>query len=329
MVKEIQCPRCFNKIRVPKEFGHFLTCKECTFAIPLAYVRDCRDMPPVFVQLFGLPNAGKTTFLDILRIYLYDLDRAWERYFPLPITQLDMDHRPILMLERERGILPGSTQKRERNQNEAYIMSLSHMERWGSRFLVLMDHAGESFGPLILNMQDIPFLQHTPVTIMLLSLPDLVNEGKRVNDLVTSYITSLEANRINFARERRQLVVVFSKADLIPDLPTEINEYLSRDNIYSALRDPNQAFNLGPTAMDHYIEWMKYISQVTEQWVSARIPGGRALLNMLRDREIQARFSVMSATGHPISPGAMLAPTPRRVLDPFFWVMEFYRENRL
>ena len=330
--REIQCPRCLRQVRVPSNVEKFLVCKACQFAIPIAYISGYKRTPPVFVQLFGLTAAGKTTFLDMLRLYLYDMDRVWRSagFFAQPITQLDLDHRAVLLTERDQGIMPGSTPKRDRNQNEVYIMSLTHMERWSSRFLVLMDHSGESFGPLLINAEDIPFLQHTPVTILLLSLPDLPREGKRVNDLVTSYITTLESYKVNFAKERRQLIIVFSKADLIPDLPRELNDYLSNDNIYTALRDPQQNFQMGAVEMDNYIRGMHYISDITQRWVYDRVLSGPAMLHMLNDKRITTRFTVMSATGHQIFAGGnTLVPAPRRVLDPFFWVMEFYRQNRL
>jgi hypothetical protein len=222
--------------------------------------------------------------------------------------------------------MPGSTQKRERNQNEVYILSLTHMPRWGSRFLVLMDHAGEIFDPLYLKMEDIPFLQHTPVTIFLLSLPDLEKDGRRVNDLLNSYITSLEAYGVNFARERRQLIIVFSKADTIANLPRELHDYLNADTIYMSLRNHRQNLRMGEAEIVAYIQQMVRINHITEQWVRS-VRGGPAMINMLRDRGITACFTVMSATGHPLADGT--EPSPRRVLDPFFWVMEFYRQRGL
>ncbi|HEY1353958.1 MAG TPA: hypothetical protein VGF67_30470, partial [Ktedonobacteraceae bacterium] len=193
-----------------------------------------------------------------------------------------------------------------------------------------MDHAGESFGTLVIPVEEIPFLQHTPVTIALLSLPDLMREGKRVNDVINSYITSLENYKVNFGKDLRQLILVFSKADLLPDLPAEVNDYLSRDTIYAALRDPRQKLRLGENEMDLYLQGMNAISNRLEQWTRALVPSGPALLHMLRDKRIAYKFTVMSATGHPIVAGDQnLAPSPRRVLDPFFWVLEFYKQNNI
>jgi Double-GTPase 2 len=326
--KDIQCPRCLKRIRVPANAMRDQVCRECGFALPFAYVRDYTNTPPVFVQLFGLTGVGKTMFLDMLRLHLYDLDRAWgaTRFYAQPITQLDMDHRAILMTERSQGVMPGSTPKRDRKQNEVYIMSLMHMPRWGSRFLVLMDHAGEQFGKLLIDVAEIPFLQHTPVTIVLLSLPDLLRDGKRVNDLITSYITSLEQNKVNFAKERRQLIIVFSKADLIDNLPPELSNYLSQDTFYTTTHNPKKTASMAEAEVNKHIAQMGVMSKIIREWVEKEVSGGTAMLHMLDDKGIETRFTVMSATGQPVTPGAStLTPRPRRVLDPFFWVLEFYQ----
>ena len=325
---DIQCPRCLKRIRVPSNANN-LACKECNFFIPSAYIRDFKQTPPVFVQLFGLTASGKTTFLDMLRLYLYDMDQAWRAFYTQPITELDREHQRVLLNERAQGIMPGATAKRDRDQNEVYIMLLKNMPRWGSRFLVLMDHAGEQFDRLNIDVKEIPFLQHTPVTIMLLSLPDLIRENGRVNDLITSYISSLESYGVNFQKERRQLIIVFSKADLIDNLPLELRDYLSRDALYMTLRNPPPGFGLNEAYMNDYLKWMAYMSCATEEWVKGNVRGGQAMVNMLKDKRIATQYTVMSATGHSLLGGNQLTPLPRRVLDPFFWVLELYKQNGL
>ena len=329
--KSIQCPRCRSLVRINPNEAQNPSCKSCNFVIPLAYARGYNHAPSVFIQLFGLPGAGKTMFLDMLRLYLYDMDQAWEAtgFYAQPITQLDMEHKDILQSERSQGTLPGSTPKRERNQNEVYIMLLNHMVRWGSRFLVVVDHAGEQFGKLVVDVAEIPFLQHTPVTILLLSLPDLVREKKRVDNLINSYITSLEENGVNFAKEHHQLIIVFSKADLISNLPPELSDYLSKDTTYLSLKNQQRNFKISSEAeMDNYIRQMSIMSNVIRKWLEEKILGGATMLNMLKDKDIATRFTVMSATGLPLSgSGNALVPTPRRVLDPFFWVLEYYKSD--
>src|SRR5437016_571691 len=88
----VYCPRCLKRLPIRSQVYQDVPCEDCHFAIPLAYIRECKNAPPVFIQLFGLTGVGKTMFLDMLRLHLYDLDRAWgaSGFYALPITQLDM-----------------------------------------------------------------------------------------------------------------------------------------------------------------------------------------------------------------------------------------------
>jgi hypothetical protein len=74
---------------------------------------------------------------------------------------------------------------------------------------------------------------------------------------------------------------------------------------------------------------MAYMSRATREWVRGNVRGGPAMLSMLKDKGIATQYTVMSATGHPLLGGNQLTPLPRRVLDPFFWVLELYKQNGL
>jgi hypothetical protein len=190
-----------------------------------------------------------------------------------------------------------------------------------------MDHPGEYFHGLNIPMEQTPFLRYTPVTILLLSRSDMEKEGKRMEDLVNSYVTSLEMIGVNFAQERRKVIIVFNKADLIANLPQPLYDYLMSDTIYMSLRARSQPPRMDKAALAAYIIRMQQISDMIANWV-AQEPGGWTLLNMLRSKGIDVKFTIMSATGHELSGQAnLIEPSPRRVLDPFFWVLEFYNES--
>lgn len=323
----IPCPRCLEPLRSLKAWRddtsqHF-PCPTCSFPIPPAYLRDARKMSTVFVQLMGLTAVGKTTFLDMLRLQLYEMSKMWPGSYAVPVTQSDAQHRTILQTQRAQGSLaPGNT-RRSRDQNEVYIMQLMKMERWNSHFLALMDFAGEQFDTLHIAVEDVPFLRHTPVTIMLLSLPDMPRQGRTMDELIINYVTTLKAHGVNFSRTPRQLIIVFNKADLIPNLPTMVNDYLQSDQIYTLMRNNKQVPDMRGEQLYAYIKQMGQISHMLKNWVEGSVQGGASALNHLQDKKIGVRFTVMSATGHDLSGSTGgLKPVPRRVLDPFFWVME-------
>jgi hypothetical protein len=73
---------------------------------------------------------------------------------------------------------------------------------------------------------------------------------------------------------------------------------------------------------------MEYIDGLTRAWIQSNVLGGAGVLAMLNAYNINAHFTIMSATGHDINVGgATLAPLPRLVLNPFFWVLEYYKRN--
>ncbi|HVU68391.1 MAG TPA: hypothetical protein VHD63_14730, partial [Ktedonobacteraceae bacterium] len=201
--------------------------------------------------------------------------------------------------------------------------------RWGSRTLVIMDHAGEQFAQLNLDLGEIPFLQHTPITILLLSLDDLTNAGKRVDDLITSYLNTLRMYHVHLARQHRQLIIAFSKADLLANLPPELSSYLSSDTAHFSLTNHQGHSQLSEGQLPGYLQRMQRTSDALRNWVMT-LPSGINMLNMLADQGVETRFALISATGSPVTPtpdGSALAPRPRRVLDPFFWVLEYYRRR--
>lgn len=323
--ERIVCPRCLTEIQVDMRQPKETACSECTFRVPLAYVRDYKSALPVFIQLFGFSQVGKSTYLDVLRLFLYEMGRVWKKYDLQPITQIDLDHKEKLIAERRNGKPPGSTQKRERNQNEVYIMYLNQMERWLSRFVVMMDHPGEWFERMEeFPLREIPFLQHTPTALMLVSLDDMRGGGRRMDDIVTIYVSALEQNGVNFAKARRRLIVVFTKGDLIPDLPDHINEYLISDTMWTEINSRGQKPQFDGLALAEYLERMGRVSSAIKTWIEDEIDGGTTAVRLIERKNIDVRFCVISATGQDLQEGiAEVQLRPRRVLDPFFWALEF------
>jgi len=331
MGRFIYCPRCLKRLPIWSEVTQDMSCEGCQYLIPLAYITGCREAPPVFVQVFGLPGSGKTTFLDMLGLLLHDMDHVWQEseYYFRPLTQQSMEHTTTLLTQRGQGVLAGSTVRRALNQTEVLIFYLRNMPRWGSRTLVIMDHAGEQFAQLNLDLEDIPFLQHTPITILLLSLSDLMSTGKRVDDLITSYLSTLKMHNVHLDRQRRQLIIAFSKADLLSNLPPELGGYLSRDTSHLLLINRQSNLPLSEEQLPNYLQRMQQISDSIRTWVET-LPNGINMLNMLADAGVETRFTMISGTGSPLTltpGGSALAPRPRRVLDPFFWVLECYRSR--
>jgi len=319
----IICPRCLHEIRVDPKNPRDTACETCNYIVPKMYVSDYREALPVYIQMFGSSQVGKTTFLDVLRLHLYSIHNVWSRSFAEPVTQLDFDHRKTLLTERNAGQPPGATPKKERDQNEVYLMKLHHMERWGNRFLVVMDHAGEMFEDFSVPTEEIPFLVGTPTAIMLISLTDMEGTGRTFRDPINIYINALREYGPKASKQRRRLIIVLAKADLLPTLPANINEYLQGDRLGSILPPQGARFSLEESALAEYIERMGRVSNALREWIDNNVEDGRAGLAMLNTYQIDARFVVMSSTGQDLENTDGVHLSPRRVLDPFFWALEF------
>lgn len=321
----IDCPRCLNEIVVPKnsiKSNMQVQCPTCKFQLPAEYIHSFNKAYPAYIQLFGWSQVGKTTFLDALRLMLY-IHPLWPSFTCDPITSLDFDHKAILLAQRRNGQKPDSTIKRERNQNEPYIMLLNDMDRWQSRFLVMMDHAGEQFQDFKVPKDEIPFLQHCPTTIMLYSLTE-ERDGKQIEDLMITYINSLKTYGVDFQKSSRKLVVVFTKGDRLTDLPANLMHYLNQDSAWSHLENLEIPPFLQGIQLSEYMEAMKRVSDAIESWFSGNVAGAQQFRTMAKRNNIETRYSIISAQGQELtddSNGVQISP--KRVLDPFFWALEF------
>ncbi|MEM7128915.1 MAG: hypothetical protein AAF702_21460 [Chloroflexota bacterium] len=329
---KIKCPKCQQISRVDTDTA---TCSQtladgttCNYVFPLQYIKNYNDATPLFVQVFGWTGHGKTVFLDALRLHLLDMRKLWPDYTHQSVTQLDIEHERQLRSTLRGGGMPPPTQRRDRQQNEVYIMKLENMLRWGSKWLVIMDHAGEKFEDFNnVPVEELPFLLNTATTFMLISIPKM-ESGESMDQLLNIYIETMVQNKINFNTKRRELIIILTMADMLPQLPPVLKNYLRQDNIWNSLRSPH-TMPVTEDDMESYIAQMKQVSDVIRRWLltdSDGAPGGANLVGLIERNNIQAHYTLISATGHDVTEldtddGMQIMP--KRVLDPFFWALEY------
>lgn len=326
----VVCPRCLERIQTKGEAKE--QCSSCAWEVPLQYIRRFNESPPLFMQVFGWSNHGKTMFLRGLQLVLRDaMNRYWESYSYRMYANRDIDYNREVAQKQRQGKEAGATQKRALEQNEVFITDLFSMERWGNRMLVIMDQPGEYFQNFEIPLQEIPFLLNTPTSVMLISLPDMLDDkrnapAERVDDLLQFYLVALENEGVNFKKERRKLIVVFNKADITPGLPKNLGDYVRNDDIWQKIEANEPVVNpLNGLALAEYLERMERVSEDIKHWISndtRNVPGGQNFMRVLNQNNLDARFAVISATGGEVENGGVRL-SPRRVLDPFFWALEF------
>ncbi len=337
--KRIICPHCLANI--PHK-PNLKVCSnpECDYVFPIEYLRHFETTAPMFLQVFGWTQHGKTMFLDVLRLILMDsMEDFWHRYDFAAVTDLDQQHQNVLRMDRQNGRPPGTTPKRERSDNEVYVNKLQNMERWGNRFLVIMDHAGEQFESVEnIPADEIPYLIKTQTTFMIISLSDIAEArenntvvgGTSIDQLLQNYITTMTTFDVDLFSVRRNLIVVLTKADKIESLPPNLQSYLVEDEIYQASLEHRDQDILHGVKLAEYIERMERVSNAIEKWIQsdpfARSLGGNRFVTKAENNNIHTRYCLISATGQDVVDenkqplGVQIMP--RRVLDPFFWALE-------
>jgi len=252
---------------------------------------------------------------------LVKMSQVWPRYSHSAATDSSQIRVREVNQFLAQGEMPPITQVGEQ---EIYVMLLRNMERWGGRTLVLRDCAGEIFDTMEVPVDQAPFLLNTPTTLMFISLPDIPHsEGRTIDQLLNNYLNTLMKNRVDFGKERRKLVCVLTKADLIEDLPKNLRNYLINDPLWAAVNTRGAVPQMDNQSMQKYLETMKRVSDAIEAWIQQEAQG-RTFVRLAKDKNIDLRFSLISSTGAAVdSSGSMLENlSPRRVLDPFFWAVE-------
>jgi hypothetical protein len=280
-------------------------------------------MAPCFAQLIGWSQVGKTVYLQALTATLMKMGTIWRNNFaPAALTEATLRYTRNVKTFMGSGTMPPRTQLQ---LQEAYIMQLENMARWGSRTLVMRDVAGEHFNDLKFKIEQTPYLLHVPTTLMMISISDLEGQNFTMDELMNSLIQTLMKNDPNYGKIKRNVVIVLSKADLIArELPKQIQDYLLNDPIGRILGNTNDTFEMGEEDMQDYMKNLKNISDVIQTWLKGR-DSGAVLVALANNENIDIRFSIVSSTGGRVGGDNQMnvAITPTRVLDPFFWAMEF------
>lgn len=323
--KRIICPYCLSEIPIGPNTSHCMS-DGCRRELPLLYTQRYEQVPPFFVQVMGWSQVGKTVFLQALTLMLQRVTKIWPECVATPDSEPTYKFLQAVRGYVEGGPLPPPTPL---GLQEAYIMLLPNMPRWGGRTVVVRDCAGEIFDKLTIPVEQAPYLLHVPTTFFVVSIPDLRRDekrSKRLDDLLTSYInTMIRYKRADFGESKRSVVLIFSKADeMLQELPAKLVGYLEEDEILEAVASRGPVAGMGNAAMADYMARMGEINEDIKDWIVDDVAGLR-LLRRAEEYNIELRFSLISSLGSKPDESNRLAGDwqPRRVLDPYFWALDF------
>ncbi len=308
---------------------------ETTEPTPVAYLPS--------LEVVSLPGHGKTSYIWALLYTLRRIDFLLPEYACWP--ENEETSAAIVRLHEAIGAqrLPRSSKG---NAEEWYRLLLRRVGPYGARPLTLRDRSDALFSPdLTAETEDeMEMEDHPPVheaytgaqtVCWLLSLADLANEETDVLDLrLDRLIDASRRSQPSTLTVPLKLILAFSKADRLADLPAGLRGELKDDPVWQAMAAEaqvqtwagrrGQTPSWGEVAFKSYLERMWGIHLTLQAWF-CRTTSGRLFMERARARQVEVRFAMVSATGGDALGKSNLGMpwAPRRVLDPIFFSFSF------
>ncbi len=325
--KSILCPYCLAEI---KYAGEISSCegRECKKPFPTMYYKNHRQAPPFFIQMTGWSQVGKSAYLLALTQSLQKMDKFWgsNGFTIMAETEETMRYMQEVAIMEKNGSIPSATQLQ---LQQAYIMELKNMPRWGNRTVVTRDVAGEAFAALSFPLGYMPYFMHVPTTLMLFSPTDIEQDPRQqMNFLMMGFINTLTANGHDFTRQQRNIVVVISKADQLLDrrsgsqeLSEELKDYLQADP-FTSQASSSLADNV---YMEKYMSELKQKGLKIQEYVMKKVPGGSQFVAQAKDYGIRLDFCLLSSLGGDPGPDKKMRviQSPLRVIDPLLLALDY------
>lgn len=323
----LDCPICRQEISLEDR-----TCPNCKSEVPQLYASNWGQGKLISVPTVGATNHGKTVFLQALIHTLDDLSDSgcWSGITIEPANEITNAWIREIRRARKEGRLPEPTQLKA---EEALILLIQNIPLWGTRLLVIRDVAGEAYDKSFrFHESQRAFCQVAKCAFVVIDINDLdASPELTLDSMLLGYVRSLEAAGSKVVGEMRKIVIVFSKADMLREkLPTHLAEYIDNDpvrGIIDGFGQPNVPDSLStPMGLANYRELgLETLNQHIRKWITGpNQKGGNKLLALADQYGIELKFTLTSGWGQ--DPGQKTKMNPRRIYDPFFWLLDFHSE---
>ncbi len=310
------CPYCLIKLQSSTRL-----CTGCQRQLPPEYVK-CHSgwfsRAPAIVSVIGFKGHGKTVYLASLYYVLQNVvTRSWNDFFRQGWTMktLEIVHGNVAMLKK--GDLPDRTERMFPEPNIDRLVSIPY---FGNRTLLVYDPPGEAFD-LNVEEEDLQrfagFVKHSRCALFLMSLTDLEQFGgdEGIADEMSQLLERYNLGMTGMGAPDRfqHLIVVYTKADRLlsySGFPDEVTRYLEKSEAES-LHDVRA-----------YLNSMKRNSALLREF-TAQTLNGQGFLNNAKEHFKSVEFCAVSALGsEPVGDKLSERVMPRRVIDPFLWVLQ-------
>lgn len=269
-------------------------------------------MPRATVGVVGFSGHGKTVYLTSLFSELSRLSAHWPGYYFRCLD--DYTHR--ILYEQvpmfQKGQLPDSTPANFPNPS---LIQYTNLPGYDTAYMGYYDTAGEVFTDADNITRAGYFVAHADAVLFIMSIPDCEMErmDEELSRLLDTYIRAVYDHLKADLKQYQELVVIFSKADLVDTLPEQLRDWLYSGRMGYYLGDPIEAM----------VE-LNYTSMAIETWLTEDMRCNR-FVNMANSYFKEVRYCLVSATGLAgVEENRVVGELePLRVLDPFYWLLHF------
>ena len=342
------CPQCLKDVKfnyAPAEGADTLRpylcpTDRCGERVERTYVDEYHEAPIVPVCAVGLPRHGKTTYFAALMYFArrFDISRGWPNFFLQPVNREAVEATSPLAEAFGRGELPDATPKVFPRPSLIRLAGVPGRPERECR-LLCYDPAGEVYENATSIDRFARFVQLAKAVVFFISLKEVREEARYERTSVAAAMDRLFDNYDYYIRNKgvkrrsQDLIVVYTRADeLLDDFETRPSRALGsreRFTITSYLR-MGATEGLAPlkTSRDQRGSVSAILRKFTETDLEAR-----NFVRMAEDSYRSLTFTVTSALGClPIMADGdrrlLVAPVPKRVLDPILWVVEKTLDQR-
>jgi len=329
----ILCPHCLNEIEPKKEYkgsAEVYVCprEDCKRELPRIYVEG--KMPKTIVGLVGFTGHGKTVYLTSLFYLLKKLREIYPEYYFLCADEyaLEVIYKHVKEFEQN-SELPKSTSE---NFPEPALLEFRSIPLFGEWFLIFFDTGGRVFREPGKISDTARYVAKSEVVLFIISISDCIRDrgeqwrDEMMNLLETYYKGVYDRMHIDL-KKRQKLIVVLTKGDELKKegkfvrISQELADYLDEGSYEKYLE----------LKKEECIRKLEDTSKLIRGWLSKN--GCVGFINIAEDNFKSVRYSIVSSTGAaPVD--KMLATRlkmedPKRVLDPFLWVLVENQPRRL
>lgn len=314
----VRCPYCLMPThpklqRQNRKTVYLCSHSDCALEMPREFV-ERPDVPRAVVGLVGFSGHGKTVYITALFHLLRVMQNVWRGFYSRGLDS----HTIKSFYERidrfRGGWLPESTPANFPTPSLFHFHEVPHFGEW---YLSFYDTAGEIFEDSELVAQQGRFLADSDVAVFIISVTDSgAGWSARIEQLLDTYLNGVyDAMHVDL-RSKQHLLVVLSKSDtLFGRIPAAIEGFLMK-GAYPWYAEQ--------TSHHEMMSQLQQSSHAIRAWLSHQGCGG--FINKAQDNFRSVEYTLVSSTGAaPVGdrlPSALLDEDPRRVLDPFFWVLE-------